>query len=862
MLDWQTEEDQTWNEQPQPQTAVSPWPRRFLWLLLVLLLGGGGWYAAGFLQERIETATGETEADLRQAYGLLRQTAQRQDTDLFNLLLSGRDESWAGAQERLVRDGQLLDRPTWGLTHQPELVTGDPVTEVILSPDLLAAEVTAVEPYQFWSIIDQQVKTIRLQHSAVYRLGPDRWLYAPPEPDFWGETLEVRSDTLHLSYPERDHEIVEQLFSNLSALMANTCRLPGFYCHAFRVEFVTDPATLGQSLSQAIISPDEPILLPTPTLMGVPRNAEGYEFLWLAYGRYLSSAIITRQSDYTCCQHVQIYEALLHYQLAELGLFDWPLVETALEPQLIQSSLHQQDQLNIIWGNTAPHGWLPFLDMDSLESEPIPDNSQIAYILADYLLRGHDQTAATLQNALIGFDALLDWHNAVSPIAAQTEEQLLLLLADHVSSQDTDQPQPTGLLTITCTPNNSAVRISYDPLSRTWQEHVLPPLPAALIEAGRQPPIIQEVIPTDHTDFYLLRSSDTTYLATTDWLYPIEWGGGLPFNFGFGTLQVTTTPDGRLLNLTWKRLLRSQQFTYYYLLDRDICDETGCLAERIPGEVHWSPNGRYSLISVSEGQSETPGLYLGDAEANIQVYLADHFDRLTPIWLDDAHFAYPFLTDEDTVQFAIHALAGSQSAGDNQPFGDSTTASRQLLTIESNQLTNMLPDERDPLRPVQPIQLTVSQDGPDRLLLVAAKPWVRDQIGSGVSYEQYYLFWLQLTADLTDIETIPLPPLSSGAPLLGQINSEGSRAIVYTPLSAMNQIVMMFDRPTYAPSPAYITWPFTSATAAPAPTWSADGNWLAITYPFGLLLTNPPAFDLVHLAPYDLSNCIHSQWSQ
>jgi hypothetical protein len=491
MLDWQTEEEPNWDEKPQPQTAVSPWRRRLVWLVLgFLLLGGGGWYAAGLVQEQIETATGETEADLRQAHGLLRQAAERQDVDLFNLLLSGRDEGWARAQEALIGDGQFLDRPTWGLTHRPELGTDDPVTAVVLAPDLLSAELTAVEPYQFWSIADQEIKTAYLEHTAVYRLGPDRWLYAPPEPDFWGETAEISDEFLHLTFPERDRDVVEQLFPNLNALLANTFRLPGLSeGQAVRVEFVTDPTLVGLTLNDAITNPDEPILLPTPTLLGQPQDAAGYEFLWLAYGRYLSSAIITQQvrtrfyspiappdddnnislhaTNYICCHNAFIFQALLHYQLVQLNLFDWPLYHPTAYHQLDRDNSYEQRALDAAWQSDSLYDWLPFLTIDFLEENndgnsfydnllhghPIPTDLRAAYTLADNLLSGHQQTAADLQRKLGGYDNLLDWYNGVSPTPAQSLYHLSLQLADHVTRyRPTTFPYPRNSLTITCGP--------------------------------------------------------------------------------------------------------------------------------------------------------------------------------------------------------------------------------------------------------------------------------------------------------------------------------------------------------------------------------------------------------------------------
>jgi hypothetical protein len=849
MLDWQTEEGQTWDEKPQPATAVSPWPRRLVWLLVgVLLLGGGGWYTAGLVQERIETATTEAEAELRQAYGLLRQAAERQDTDLFNLLLSGRDVEWARAQEQLLREGQLLDRPTWGLVHRPELGADDPVTEIVLSPDLLAAEITAVEPYQFWSIADQQVKTARLQHTAVYRLGPDRWLYAPPEPEFWGETREVRSDTLRLTYPERDHEVVEQLFPNLSALMANTCRLPGFYCRAFRVEFVTDPATLGQSLKQAIIGPDEPILLPTPTLMGVPRDAAGYEFLWLAYGRYLSSVVVTQQTNYRCCGNAIYYQILLHYQLAQLKLHDWPLSPVTAYEQSVgrfpfDDLFNQTIFLDSIHTSFIDMSYLADVNeaegnLATITFRQMPPALQTTYLLIDYLAAGHNLVPADLQRQLFRHDQLLDWLNVFSPVSVQSETHLWLQLADHLTRYRPDVARPTDSLTITCAPISRNIRLTYDPLNRTWQERALPPLPAILTKDGWPTPSPRQVYPTPASDLYLVDSGDQLFLATADSLHPIQWEGTRPVDQG--ALQVTLQPNGRLLNLTWELLRRNQRLTTHYQLDLDECTETGCPVRPALGQVFWAPDGRYSLIAVSDGLGETPGLYLGDEAANRQAYVEAHYERLPVTWLGHDHFAYATLTADEDVQYNIQALAGERP-----------------LAITAADLTNLLPNERDPLRPVQPIELVPNPANPHHILLLAAKPWIRGQVGTGVTYEHYYLIWLALTADFGQIEQVALVQDMGGAPFDVQINPAGNLAIIYYSRFIFFTLNLPHDPQGSALTPVPVM-----PVAGNPPLWSPNGKWLALTTDFGLVLTAPPTFDLVHLAPYDLANCFHSQWSR
>lgn len=850
MLDWQTEEDRDWNELSTPsKTAVSPWPRWLLWLLLgLLLLGGGGWYAAGFVQERVETATSETEADLRHAYGLLRQAAERQDVDLFNLLLSGRDEGWARAQEQLIADGRFLDRPTWGLSHRPELGADAPVTEVILSPDLLSAELTAVEPYQFWSITDQQVKTAHLQQSAVYRLGPDRWLYAPPEPDFWGETAEISGEFLHLTFPERDREVVEQLFPNLNALLANTCRLPGLACDTVHAEFSTNPATLGKDLRQALLDPSDPILLPTPTLVGLPRDAAGYEFLWLAYGRYLSIRTITEQTGYDCCQYIFYYQILLHYQLAQLNLRDWPLPQAAAGQAVAHIPPDEMALNQIVFADGLHNAFTDLRVLaEAVEAglspvgasfQHIPSDLQTAYILVDHLKAGQSLTAADLQRQLNNHERLLDWYNAVSQTPAQSETHLRLQLADHISRYRPDVAQPTDSLTITCAPVSGNLRLTYDPLSRTWQERTLPPLPAILTKDGWPTPSPRQVYPTSASDLYLMDSGDQLFLATADSLYPIQWEGSRPVDQG--ALQVTLQPNGRLLNLTWELLRRNQRLTTNYQLDLDECTEIGCPARPVLGQVFWSPDGRSSLIAVSDGLGETPGLYLGDEATNRQAYVEAHYERLPVTWLGSNHFAYATLTADEDVQYHIQALDGERP-----------------LTITATDLTSLLPIELDPLRLIQPLELVPSPANPHQILLLAAKPWLRGQVGTGVTYEQYYLYWLEFTADFSQIEQIALIQDMGGAPFEVQINPAGELAIVHHNRFILFTLDLPYNPEQWALTPS----PLMPMSGSP-PLWSPAGDWLALTTEFGLILTTPPTFDLVHLAAYDLTNCFHSQWSR
>ena len=854
MLDWQTEEDHDWNDPPTPsQTAVSPWPRRLMWLVIGLLLSGGFWYAASLVQERIEVATDETEAELRQAHALLYQTAQNRDTELFSQLISGRDGVWANAQEALLQDGRLLDRPSWGAYHHPP-EEADTITTITLSPDLLAAEVTAVEPYQFWSVADQSIKTTYLQQTAVYRLGPDRWLYAPPEPDFWGETAEISGDFLHLTFPERDREVVEQLFPNLNALLANTCRLPGLACDTIHAQFSTNPTTLGKNLRLAFLNPDGPIVLPTPTLLGLPQDAAGYEFLWQAYGRYLSSHTITRQTGYDCCRYAIYYQILLHYQLSQLNLHDWPLSQPLAAKQAVYRIPPDELIFNEALFPTGVHTSLTDLDIlaTAIEADTnpiatsfqqIPADLQVAYILVDHLVADQTVVAADWQRQLNQHEHLLGLYNAVSQTAVESEEHLRLQLADHITRYHPDVALPPDSLTVTCSPTNPAPFLSYNPATRTWQERPLPPL----ANPDWSQPAFRQIHPTPYANVYLLETADTLYLASDGLLRPIQLSGSFPpQNY---TLYITAAPDGQLLNLTWEQLQRNQRFTVHYQLDPTACDDESCPTTTAPGEISWSPNGRYTLITINEWQAidPGPGLYLGDEQGNVVTYLADHYDRLRPVWLDDNHIAVPSLTNGNTVQYAIYPLA------------DPTTP---LLTITPDILHQAATSEQaDPFRPIQPIELWSNPANPQQLLIHAAQPWIQGQVGAGVAYEHHYLVWAELTADFTQIERVVRLHQSAEWPLAAAFSPAGEQAILYETAHTYYESPTLIQPPASLAEQAFTLHPLAETMSPIPPTWSPDGDWLAAAYPFGLLLTDTHTMSQFHLAPYDLSNCTDIQWA-
>lgn len=355
MFDWQTEDDTTdWNEpQPSPKTAVSrrvPWV--IIWVGLLIGIAGGVVYyrVQAQITQQMTAVEQEVVAIHQFVYGL----GQQGDLELFRAQLSGRDPAWTASQLHLVEQGLLLDRQAFGFSH-PGIISDTDYLTVTLSPDLLSAEVTAVYRYVVQPS-DEMSQTLWLQQTAVYRRSIEqKWLLSPPLNDFWGGWDTINTHYLTLTYPRRDATVAEQLALDLDDALRQMCQLEDIGCPPdlhVQIRLSVDPQHLLESTNPAAVLRRRDIIeLPTPTLLGVPLNDAGYRALSRGYGVQVVSAVITQLVGYDCCQHVPLYLALLAYQLDELKLSPWPLTPTDYD-ELLEGFNNQVGYQ--IWQNSDP----------------------------------------------------------------------------------------------------------------------------------------------------------------------------------------------------------------------------------------------------------------------------------------------------------------------------------------------------------------------------------------------------------------------------------------------------------------------------------------------------------------------------
>lgn len=390
MFDWQTEDDGAWEALPNAQATADAAPRRRWWPLLgVVLLGMSALLVYYAVTQRAENATAVATEALLASHDVLTQAAAAGDGELFITVLSGRSSGWADAQQRLLHAEALWGREALGLRLLPDVA---PPPQVTVAPNLQQAEVVVERAYATADGTDGAQTAVRLRHTAVYRRGVNRWLLAPPDAAFWGETLSAETRHLRVSYPARDEAAVAALLAQLDETVARVCRLDGEPCPAtwrLTLRFTTDPTSLLTATVPGALVDERPALtLPTPSLVGVPANAAGYRALHQAYAAPLAAAALGRRVGWTCCAHGLFYQALIDWQLAEWGLRPWPLTATQYD--------------NVLASKFSLAGIRPFWSRGDVVDDF--NHAWPVYTLVAYVAERGTQTPLALMRNLAGGD--------------------------------------------------------------------------------------------------------------------------------------------------------------------------------------------------------------------------------------------------------------------------------------------------------------------------------------------------------------------------------------------------------------------------------------------------------------------------
>lgn len=791
-FEWQTdEEEMTVVVQP---TVESVRRRHWPWQLLVgfLLLASAVY---GGIRWRTARQTVAITTDVKTAYALLQEAEAARDVEMLNLVLSGRDLSWQEAQQELMIEGNFASRPAFGLQAVPVL---EAEPEVLLSPDLAEASVMAPQTFQ-----TESGKSVVLQQTAVYRQGSRNWLLAPPPDDFWGRLLITTTQYFTVTYPQRDEVLVQRLTADLNTLFVEKICDRILQCGLVHVDlrFSTSPQSLVTTADpMGLLLMGEPIVLATPTLVGLPLDEAGYEALYKGYGTQVVTAAFAHLFEYECCRSALMEYALLTKQASELDLLVWSFTPA-----------DYSHLLNFTFGAKAP------AEILAKEDFSLPEDRQQAYALVDFLEAETEWNPTQLTSALLGGrGAMLYLPQLVR------EEGFADRWLDFIYAQVENGRQPLSAslppaIHAGCVGPQGAALYRYDVATATWSslEPIEPPY------AGQT-----KLWPLPMPDSYLvyeqiyrryemearmtLHYQDEDHLVLQSILtelYPLP-------QYQFAD-QIDST--GRYVTLFAPGRTRFDPL--YFLLDLSTCDNGRCHIQTLFGRPVWSPDGKQLLIEERPSRSlsaETYGHWQRSLsrKEGIEELGTAVGTGYAPEWLDDNRYSYLRLNEEEVTEWMVAATADDVPAVH-------LDASALVTAVTANE------------RPEQLFMADTVVAAPDQLAIIAVTDLLTDSL-------DYVFLW----------DRVNKPQLMQvGESLQVEFSPDGR----WLTITAPNGDLTLTDTATGAQQQFH--------SPKINPDWTADSQWLLTGRENYLLLTQPDT-GYQQMVLNDKSSCGQISWAE
>ncbi|MEM7330461.1 MAG: hypothetical protein AAF490_00125 [Chloroflexota bacterium] len=419
MFDWQTDEDQSeWIESEQPSP---PTPKRRLsvrWWLVILcgvLVTGTVVYTQA--NQRVEEATTATKQEVLATHILLMNAADNGDVSLFWGNLSAADPEWNESLRTAIQTDTFFDRQFYGVGFAAEDTAVSPtIDDISLADDFRQAEVSYLMPYVV-EVGEGMTETVQLEHTAVYRKGRDRWLYAPPRSDFWGGQKTLQFNRLQLDVPATDSELALEYGAQINQYLEQFCGEYQFDCaEDWQIEVRFSPELLnemGDDRSNLLVDQSIVLQLPTPSLLGRPQSDEAQLAQLNSYANLIVTHAMAELVEYECCEHQNLFNLLVDKQLSELSIRPVPFSEEQ-NAQIFER--WTQEYSRPVWDNqemTATQRQFGYLELLFLQKELGLSNKALIEALlqtngrdpvyALYRELGNIEDRATLELKLIRF---------------------------------------------------------------------------------------------------------------------------------------------------------------------------------------------------------------------------------------------------------------------------------------------------------------------------------------------------------------------------------------------------------------------------------------------------------------------------
>jgi hypothetical protein len=595
-------------------------------VILIAIIAVAGMGVFWLLRQRIVSTEEANESDIRSIHRLLEQSVTRTDEDLFRTFLSGRDRGWSETYQELVRSGLLFNLQSFGLNQTAE----SPIIEsVSLSPDLASADVYANRAYST-DVGSGITETVILQNILIYRRGNDRWLFSPPDNEFWGELQSVEGQFLHMSFPERDNTFAMELFRFVEGKLSEMCNQEiGIPCpDDFRVFVHLDSNPdnlLVLADSEELLNGKLELELPAPTLLGMPTNELSSRALQRGYASLILGPVIAQLVQWECCQHGLLFQALFARQLAELGLRPWPL-----RPANYGSLLNRLNNIYELQGIWLEQG---------LEI-PQTEDWQEAYALVDFILslRG-EATISGMQKQLNLSSSYTDWLNHFVPgniSEFEFQRQWIRFVYSQAELADRgddalDVEQDIQALCRTSEQEGASI-YRYSPKSDAWIQESSSESLDFLTSLPNWQGVLTRKLELAQPRVVLWQSGQgrTIYDVNSSENQQLQFIGRIdPQGKRIHLLNLANRGDSRPANSE----------TLHYSLRIDDCVWPDCEQTALPGLPFWSPDGDKAIYIMGNALSgsESGRLLLDEGSGS-------DFSPIGtgswPIWLNDGTYGF------------------------------------------------------------------------------------------------------------------------------------------------------------------------------------------------------------------------------
>ncbi len=291
-----------------PDLPAGPrWPF-FLALLGVLATGFLlTWYQVTALQMQAETLA---IRDVERNFDLAITAIEEEDEEVFELILPGANLEWTATQHQLFRESALFARTSFGLLISK---TGQEIVHTELSPDLTQAEILSEQAYDLVQPAEP-AGPIRLQFTTLLRKDDGQWSWQAPDASFWGAMQAIETGRLTLIFPRRDEQFMRRLAVDLDEEVDTLCdQLAMISCPpgvVLTMRMSIDPAVfMPPTESNLMRGEQEELVIPTPTLMGLPVDEAGYQAIRRGYAAQAAVAMVKNIIGWECSNPITLFLA-------------------------------------------------------------------------------------------------------------------------------------------------------------------------------------------------------------------------------------------------------------------------------------------------------------------------------------------------------------------------------------------------------------------------------------------------------------------------------------------------------------------------------------------------------------------------